>query len=427
MKEIWLRNNLSKDTTEILCAAYVISLVPVQFILDAHSEFALLAAKNEECKNFAHEVMQIISKMGSKISIVDKTLPTYNNVFQISEKQFDLVKKSKSPGQLVENLDDLLTERQKTKTKSEFCKIMEDTIHKLQDVPRLTAKAAFKIMHDKVNKIFKPTKLPPLARLRRINVDSPAEIEESNVEATPETQTKEMEDAEEAEGVIVAEITIPSDIISDPTDVFLPIDALHLSQISVDSYIDTITTDPENGFLSEDAINVNQITFNNEIRRIINFDNLEMIIDENTEKETDENEENSNGSEINQQLTSQQELIAAENSENKQKEADEENYQKSNQQKSTDVMNSKYKNHKHNRKPTWRSTSYKLKNFYKVQIPQWQLNPNQPRWQPSPNHPRWQPYTQHPRWQPYPQQLRWQPYPHHSQGNLHTHYRRARK
>ncbi|XP_051165648.1 uncharacterized protein LOC127284302 [Leptopilina boulardi] len=170
-------------------------------------------------------------------------------------------------------------------------------------------------MHDKVNKIFKPTKLPPLARLRRINVDSPAEIEESNVEATPETQTKEMEDAEEAEGVIVAEITIPSDIISDPTDVFLPIDALHLSQISVDSYIDTITTDPENGFLSEDAINVNQITFNNEIRRIINFDNLEMIIDENTEKETDENEENSNGSEINQQLTSQQELIAAENSE----------------------------------------------------------------------------------------------------------------
>ncbi|XP_051169419.1 uncharacterized protein LOC127286858 [Leptopilina boulardi] len=175
MKETFIENEFNSDSDEILTASYVIPLVPTQNLFDAQGEFISCTEKSNAYSKFSNDVIKIVSKIGSEICIVSDNVVTHNNIFEIAGKQFDLVKKSKSPGQLIETLNDLMTERQKTKVKSEFSKIIEDTIHKLQNVPRLTVKAAFKLMHDQVKKSFKYTKLPPMVKLRKFNFELTSE------------------------------------------------------------------------------------------------------------------------------------------------------------------------------------------------------------------------------------------------------------
>ncbi|XP_051154480.1 uncharacterized protein LOC127277422 [Leptopilina boulardi] len=100
IKEIWARNFLTNDLNGIFSAAFVIPLFPANFLLDAYREFTNLAEKSEELKGFLNEVLVVITNLASEISIDIEDQKKYLNVFEICEKQFDVVKRSKSLGNL---------------------------------------------------------------------------------------------------------------------------------------------------------------------------------------------------------------------------------------------------------------------------------------------------------------------------------------
>lgn len=103
MLEIGLRNGLSTDVDGIVTAAHVLPLFSTQHLFDAQSEFLNLSEKSISSKNFSNDIIKVISKIGSDISIGNENLFTHNTVFEIAEQQFDKVKKSKSLGQLIGN------------------------------------------------------------------------------------------------------------------------------------------------------------------------------------------------------------------------------------------------------------------------------------------------------------------------------------
>ncbi|XP_051165644.1 uncharacterized protein LOC127284298 [Leptopilina boulardi] len=221
--EIWFRNNLNQDRQGVLNAAFIIPLFPENKLLDSLREFKEFSkSQGEEYANFLAEVVELLTEIGSKVSVVEQILKedsTFNNVFNICEKQFDGIIKSKSLADLIENFEELAAKRQMMKLKSEVSSEISDTIHKLKHSPKkLTVKEASIILREATKKTSKITKPSKLTQLQKCNTTSiPSEnLSEKIINISEESSNLEIVIIKKTDGTegyvdLIDEYTFPLD------------------------------------------------------------------------------------------------------------------------------------------------------------------------------------------------------------------------
>lgn len=106
MKHCWLRYELKKHPNHILNMAMALPLIVSEKIVEATS--IILSQCNEE-KAFALEIMEFVSFAGDSVSVFNTKTSRSNSVMETAEKQFQYLKNSNNPENLIGNFEHNLT------------------------------------------------------------------------------------------------------------------------------------------------------------------------------------------------------------------------------------------------------------------------------------------------------------------------------